>query len=271
MIEGYRGNRRIVDAIGLEAESVLLSVGVSFSLAVLQLSRGLAALSDGRPGEAADHLRRIFDPVDVAFHPVIRGWAIGDLAEAYALLGQPELVAPFLVELRLSADSPSTTYSAAVYRYAEALTASDEDRGRLLHGCLEVDHAWTLHRARVQLALGTWLRRHRRPQESRAPLRAARNTFDALGANPWSERARVELRAAGEVSAPRTVGTLDSLTPQELQIAELAAAGYSNREIGARLYLSHRTVASHLYRVFPKLGVVSRARLREALATQAQP
>jgi DNA-binding NarL/FixJ family response regulator len=99
-------------------------------------------------------------------------------------------------------------------------------------------------------------------------LRAARDLFDALGAVPWSDRARGELRAAGEVSAPRTVTTLDSLTPQELQIAELAAAGYTNREIGARLYLSHRTVSSHLYKLFPKLGVTSRARLREALATQ---
>ena len=227
--------------------------------------------SGGHRSQAAEQLGRIFDPADIAFHPVIRGWAIGDLAEAYTSLGQPELVAPFLQKLRPPGDLWSTTYSGAVYRYAEALTAPDEDRGALLFACLDMDNRWALHRARVQLALGTWLRRHRRSQESRAPLRAARDLFDALGAVPWSDRARGELRAAGEVSAPRTVATLDALTPQELQIAELAAAGYSNREIGARLYLSHRTVSSHLYKLFPKLGVTSRARLREALPEHYAP
>jgi DNA-binding NarL/FixJ family response regulator len=101
--------------------------------------------------------------------------------------------------------------------------------------------------------------------ESRAPLRVARDIFDGLAATPWGERARVELRAAGETSRARAVNTLDELTAQELQIAQLASVGLSNREIGQRLYLSHRTVGSHLYRIFPKLGVTSRAQLRSAL------
>jgi DNA-binding NarL/FixJ family response regulator len=124
---------------------------------------------------------------------------------------------------------------------------------------------WPLLRARVQLAYGQWLRRHRRLADSRAPLRAARESFDALGAAPWSERARRELRASGETSRGRTPDARDQLTPQELQIAQMAAAGMSNRDVGQRLYLSHRTVSNHLYRIFPKLGIASRAELRAAL------
>jgi DNA-binding NarL/FixJ family response regulator len=97
--------------------------------------------------------------------------------------------------------------------------------------------------------------------ESRPVLRAARDIFDALGAAPWSERARQELRAAGEASDSRAPEVIDRLTPQELQIVQMAADGLTNREIGERLYLSHRTVSSHLHRVFPKLGVTSRAAL----------
>jgi DNA-binding NarL/FixJ family response regulator len=86
--------------------------------------------------------------------------------------------------------------------------------------------------------------------------------FDALGAIPWGERARRELRAAGEASRHRAPDARDQLTPHELQIAQLAAGGLTNREIGQRLYLSHRTVSSHLHRIFPKLGVASRSELR---------
>jgi DNA-binding NarL/FixJ family response regulator len=115
------------------------------------------------------------------------------------------------------------------------------------------------------LSYGTWLRRRRRVAEARAALRSARDTFDALGARPWAQRARQELRAAGEASRTRAPEAWDQLSPQELQIAHLAAEGLSNREIAQRLYLSHRTVGSHLYRLFPKLGVTSRSQLVGAL------
>jgi DNA-binding NarL/FixJ family response regulator len=87
----------------------------------------------------------------------------------------------------------------------------------------------------------------------------------ALGAIPWGERARQELRASGEASHRHTPPAWDRLSPQELQIAQLAANGLSNREIGQQLYLSHRTVSSYLYRVFPKLGISSRSQLGAVL------
>ena len=79
-----------------------------------------------------------------------------------------------------------------------------------------------------------------------------------------------ELRATGEKIGPRTPDARDRLTAQELQIAELAAAGLSNREIGERLFLSHRTIGSHLYRIFPKLGITARAQLRAALEPRGE-
>jgi DNA-binding NarL/FixJ family response regulator len=115
------------------------------------------------------------------------------------------------------------------------------------------------------LAHGEWLRRHRRIADSRAPLRAARETFDAVNARAWAERARNELRASGETSRPRVAAASERLSPQELQIVQLAAAGCTNREIGQQLYVSPRTVSSHLYHAFPKLGVTSRAKLKAAI------
>lgn len=103
-------------------------------------------------------------------------------------------------------------------------------------------------------------------------LRSARETFDALGIIPWSERARNELRAAGEGSPRRVTDVNERLTAHELHIAQLAADGLTNREIGQRLYLSHRTVSTHLHRIFPpKLGVTSRAELAAVLHTTPPP
>jgi DNA-binding NarL/FixJ family response regulator len=101
--------------------------------------------------------------------------------------------------------------------------------------------------------------------ESRTPLREAAQSFDALGLIRFAEQARRELRASGEAPRHRRSDAWAQLTPQEMQIARLAIEGLSNREIGERLYLSHRTVGSHLYRLFPKLGITSRIQLRDAL------
>jgi DNA-binding NarL/FixJ family response regulator len=123
--------------------------------------------------------------------------------------------------------------------------------------------------ARLQLAYRAWLRRQRRVSESRAPLRAARQVFDALGCAPWGERARQELRASGEQSRDRVPSARDQLSAQELQIAQMAATGMTNPEIAQQLYLSPRTVSSHLYRLFPKLGITSLSQLAAAIAVTA--
>ncbi len=172
-----------------------------------------------------------------------------------------------LEELEPAADQTPSPWFQAGMRYARSLLADDEDAEALFQEALSADLTrLPFARARLLLAYGAWLRRQRRVAESRAPLRAARETFDALGVLPWGERARQELRAAGETSGRRrTAEAWDQLTPQELQIAQMAADGLSNREIGQQLYLSHRTVGSYLYRVFPKLGITSRSERRAVL------
>jgi DNA-binding CsgD family transcriptional regulator len=94
-------------------------------------------------------------------------------------------------------------------------------------------------------------------------------TFDALGTSPWGDRARRELRAAGERSSERRAASSDILTAQELQIAQLAADGLTNREIGKRLYISHRTVGAHLAKIYAKLGVTSRVQLHSAIGNDS--
>ncbi len=119
--------------------------------------------------------------------------------------------------------------------------------------------------ARSHLLYGEWLRRSNRRVDARAQLRAAHDLLTAIGMEAFAERARGELLATGEKVRKRTVETRDELTPQERQIARLARDGLSNPEIGARLFLSPRTVEWHLRKVFAKLGIHSRRELASAL------
>ncbi|CAM3182073.1 LuxR family transcriptional regulator [Saccharomonospora xinjiangensis] len=141
------------------------------------------------------------------------------------------------------------------------------DAGALFARAVELhrhDDGHPFERARTELNYGEWLRRKRRTTEARTHLRAASMIFESLGASPWAERARAELRASGEGIARGGAAGPDlaaRLTPQEQRIVTLAADGLSNRDIGERLFLSPRTVGYHLYKAYPKLGVSSRREL----------
>jgi DNA-binding CsgD family transcriptional regulator len=152
-----------------------------------------------------------------------------------------------------------------------AMTAPDELASELFEQALRMPGAdrWQFEYARVQLIYGERLRRMKFVAESRRHLTEALDAFRRIGAEPWATRAEVELRATGKSGIRRHAIGLESLTAQEREIAELAATGMSNKEIGERLFLSHRTVSGHLYRVFPKLGVTTRAGLRDALSSLA--
>ena len=123
--------------------------------------------------------------------------------------------------------------------------------------------------ARAHLLYGEWLRRENRRVDAREQLRAAHDMFTAIGMEAFAERARNELQATGEKVRKRTVETRDDLTAQERQIARLARDGLSNPEIGARLFLSPRTVEWHLRNVFNKLDIRSRRELANALPSSA--
>jgi DNA-binding CsgD family transcriptional regulator len=141
-----------------------------------------------------------------------------------------------------------TSASTALDRFREALRLHTQDER-------------PFERARTELVYGETLRRRRQPKEAREHLRTALELFEQAGATLWAERARAELRGSGETARKRDPSTIDQLTPQELQIARIVAAGASNKEAGAQLFLSPRTIEFHLRHVFAKLGITSRAQL----------
>jgi DNA-binding CsgD family transcriptional regulator len=272
ILAALRGDFEAAEAAAAQAERICVPLRASAVLAATQLARGLACLGAGRPADAFAHLQRIHDPADPAYHYVVRCYTIGDLAEAALRSGNLPGIGVFLQEMETAArQTPSPSLHGGL-RYARALLAAGDQADGMFHAALQSGtSAGPFLRARVQLAYGEWLHQRRRDAAARAPLRAAIEVFDALGAIPWSERARQQLRASGEKSRPRIPGARDQLTPQELQIAQMAAEGLTNREIGQKLYLSHRTIGSHLYRIFPKLGITSRAELRHALEHGMRP
>ena len=266
MLAALRGDQAGAAEHAAQAEGFGMPIGARALLSMVQHARGVAALADGLPVDALEHLRRAHDPCDPAYHSFLRWFTVADLADAAYRSGRPGEARPALAELEAVIGRTPIPLLEAAAGHARAVLADDDRAEALFGAALRAQSSWPFLRARGQLALGAWLRRHRRAAESRAPLRAARDTFDALGTIPWSERARQELRASGETSRRRAVEARDQLTPQELEIAQLAASGLTNPEIAQRLFISPRTVSSHLYRIFPKLGIASRSELRPAIA-----
>jgi DNA-binding CsgD family transcriptional regulator len=262
-----RGNDPDLDAMLAGPEQALLAMNGGPLLAPAHLARGAAALGDGRQEDAFRRLWPVFDENDPAFHRFMRWPAVLDLVEAGGRGEHAAQVAEVVRELEEVAARSEAPVLRAGLICARPLIAGDDHAEALFVAALGEDLAsHPFLRGRTLFSFGRWLRRQRRSADARGPLREAIERFDALGAGRWSERARQELRATGEKIGPRTPDARDRLTAQELQIAQLAAEGLSNREIGERLFLSHRTIGSHLYRIFPKLGIAARAQLRDALA-----
>jgi DNA-binding CsgD family transcriptional regulator len=264
MSAALRGEYESAETLANEAERVAQPLGIL--LAEVQMARGMNALGAGRYDDAYRHLRRMFDPLDSAYHSMRHCYFIGDLAEAAVQSGRRDDALALLAEMEaLALRSPSPQFQRAML-YARAILADDTQAPQLFEAALAAGaghSSFTL--ARLRLAFGAWLRRARRVKEARPLLQAAMEAFDASGSLPWCDRARQELRAAGASIQRRAPERSEELTPQELQIALMAAEGLTNREIGQKLYLSHRTVGSHLYRIYPKLDVTSRFELRDAL------
>jgi DNA-binding CsgD family transcriptional regulator len=266
MIAGLRGDADAAYALLDDAEAIALPLRAGAVLAGVQLTRGVTSLAAGRYGEAFEYLRRMLDPSDPSFHHFQASWGIGDFAEAAARTGHADEGRERVAELEPLADEARTSWLTVGLLYARPLLANDRDAETLFKAALATDlSGWPAYRSRLLLQYGSWLRRRRRIIESRSPLRDARDAFDRHGLLAWAELARRELRASGEASDRPSVEAWVGLSPQELQIALMAAEGLTNDEIGQRLFLSRRTVSSHLYRVFPKLGITSRSQLTRVL------
>ena len=267
LVAAMRGDEETAEIMAARAEAVAEPVGANITMAFAQFGKVLAALAGGRHADAFASANRLFEPGDSAYHPFISSWLIADLAEAALHIDEAEAARTRMEQVEAVAGERPGAWIEIGLRHARALLATPADAGERFTEALALDLArWPFQRARIQLGYGQWLRRQRQIVKSRAVLRAARDTFDALGCAPWGDQARRELRASGERSRRRVPEARDQLTAQELQIAQLAAEGLSNREIGHRLFLSHRTIGTHLYKVFPKLGITSRTELGAALA-----
>ncbi|WP_433579019.1 helix-turn-helix transcriptional regulator [Nocardia brasiliensis] len=195
-------------------------------------------------------------------HQVIGLRAIPDLIESAVRLGTPERAGDALVRLETWAARAQQDWVEALAHRCRALV-DDAHAEQHYRAALELGGR-PFEQARTQLLYGEWLRRQRRKADARLQLQPALETFERLAAGPWAERARTELGALGIGTAAKPAGgVLGRLTPQELQIVRLAAQGMSNRDIAAQLFLSPRTVGHHLYKAYPKLGVLSRGELAQ--------
>ncbi|GAA3207100.1 LuxR family transcriptional regulator [Microbacterium terregens] len=228
---------------------------------------GLLALGEGRFRDAYEHYLTIGKPGTFPVHEQVTMWTVLDVVEACVgsgLLDEAQLHVHAASNLGLREISPRLRLLCDA---AAAFAAPDESYEQAFETVLAspLSDTWPFHLARVELAYGDRLRHHREMRRARPHLERAAGIFSALNALPWAERAAAALRATGQVRRRSFSQEATDLTPQEKEVARLAASGLSNKQIGERMFLSARTVSGHLYRVFPKLGVSSRAGLRDAL------
>jgi DNA-binding CsgD family transcriptional regulator len=230
---------------------------------------GLAAIAQGNYVSACAQLSQLFAADGTPLHHHFSYLAIADFAAVAARAERP-LEAKTLLERTLArvdpAPGPRLEQLAA---RARGLLAEPAGAEAYFAAPLAdpAGNSWPFERAQLQLDYGEWLRRRRRINDAKPVLGAALETFRRLGAAPWTRRAESELRACGVTEQPRPAApsALDELTAQQREIVILAGRGLTNGEIADRLFLSPRTVASHLYRTYPKLGIAGRYQLRDLI------
>jgi DNA-binding CsgD family transcriptional regulator len=261
-----RGNVDLARSGRIETTTWAAPRGMGVTEAYARSAGHLAALGQGDFNEALVQIARIAPP-GAPSTGVPGRWVVLDLVEAAVRSGHLDQARAHVAAAQRARLDRIGPRIALMVTGSAALAADDSEAGALFETALSIPKAdrWPWEHARVQFAYGQWLRRSHDTTLARVYLRAALETFDRIGADGFARRVREELRAAGVASAVRPEVLVSPLTAQERQIAELAATGLTNKQIAERLFLSHRTVASHLHRLYPKLGVASRTALRVAL------
>ncbi|MFB7718580.1 AAA family ATPase [Nocardia sp. NPDC056100] len=265
-----RGRFAEADALAEEITYWARPRGVTAAILFARHPLVLAALGRGDFEAGYQHATAMSPPGVLASHVPHCTWVMFDVVEAAVRTGRVPEARAHVQAMRAAEVAALSPRMALLVAGAEVLISDDPAALTRLEAILddpEVDR-WQFEASRIRLVLGEKLRRTAAATSARPHLIAARDGFAAMNAAPWLERARNELRASGYRQGERTGPSIapESLTAQETVIARLAARGLSNKQIGEQLYLSHRTVGAHLYRIYPKLGVSSRAGLADALS-----
>ena len=263
LLAALRGSQDRTDVLQ-ELEQLRASQPIGIvSIVVADLidwAAGVADASNSDTDGAMHHLGRLR-------HPFVQRLAALDRLEAASRAGGPPgRIQTWVRELEQFADDTDAAWAAAAAVHGRALIAvnggGDDPEPYFQRAMAHHQRASRpVTQARTQLAYGEFLRRSRRRVDARAQLRAALEVFTEVGARPWAERARQELRASGGTARKRDPSTALQLTPQEQQVAQLVSHGRSNDEVAAQLFLSRRTVEFHLSNAYQKLGVRSRGDL----------
>jgi DNA-binding CsgD family transcriptional regulator len=238
----------------------VLQRGEGVGLSFIQWSAALLNNGLGHYAEAREWAQRASEDT-----PAQRftSWALAELVEAAARTGDHECAAAACQRLTESTRASATDWAMGIDACSRALLSDGQDAEDLYRQAV----GWLEHTrlrvalARARLLYGEWLRRERRRLDAREQLRLAYHMFTGFGMQGFAERSRIELEATGEHARKRVAETSTDLTPQETQIARLAADGATNAEIAARLFISASTVDYHLRKTFRKLGVRSRSQL----------
>jgi DNA-binding CsgD family transcriptional regulator len=264
MLAAWRGNEadglRLIETGRREATAR----GEGMGLAVIEWATSLLYNGRGRYAEALAAAQRGCEHDDVG----LCAWALVELIEAGVRSGATDAASAALDRLSARTQASGTDWALGIEAGSRALLSEGRDAEPHHREAVErlTRSRGVVHLARARLLYGEWLRRENRRVDAREQLRAAYDQFSRIGAEAFAERAHGELLASGETAPRRTVETRDVLTPQEAQIARMASERETNPEIGAKLFISPRTVEYHLRKVFTKLDVSSRKELRAALA-----
>jgi DNA-binding CsgD family transcriptional regulator len=270
LVAAGRGDHDTVDRLADQMTGWAAPRGVGTVLMHARRARGLAASGRGDFEEAYAQLSAISQPGEF---PPFAPYALKiplDLVEAAVRTDRNTDAEAHVEAMRGAGLSKISVHLAVMTTASAALCAHGDEATELFEEAVSLTDAsrWPFDLARVHLAYGEHLRRNHAAVAARGHISAALDVFERLGARPWVDRGTAELRATGQTRHHNEHAGLEPLTPQEREIALFAASGLSNKQIAVRVHLSHRTVATHLYRAFPKLGITSRAALRDALAGQ---
>lgn len=263
LLHALRGDEPACREAAEAALSTALGRRIGLAVATARHALAVLALTRGEFDEALGLLNLLATPEAGTGHPMVTMQSLPDRIEAAVRAGDTDSARDAMRSLEFWQDGSATGEVPALLARSRALLAEDDDEA-----IARYEEALALHsgrvpmeQARTELYFGERLRRARKRVHARRRLRSAADSLERLQMTPWAERARRELRATGETT--RRQGTSAVLTPQELRIARLAAQGHPNKEIADQLFLSRRTVEYHLYKVFPKLGIASRADLTQ--------